>query len=146
MVLFGVAVGGVSACVAVEPPVGSGSGASGSGVGAVRGAPARAAVAPRIVQPQAREVLEAASPPRRTPAPRPSRQAGTDAVRPPAESPRRVTAVRPPAPPEPAAPTVPAVPTALPDLGAGLCALGTGYGSWAPGGPESRICREVYGG
>ncbi|MGW6306977.1 hypothetical protein [Streptomyces niveus] len=139
VVLLGVAVGGVSACVAVEPPMGSGA-----GPGAVRGAPARAEVAPPITQPPAREVLEAASPARRTPAPREPGLAGTDTVEPPPpESPGRRTAVRPPAPP---APPVPAAPTALPDLGAGLCALGTEYGGWAPGSPESRICETTYGG
>ncbi|MFD7515662.1 hypothetical protein ACFV85_12810 [Streptomyces niveus] len=137
VVLLGVAVGGVSACVAVEPPAGSGAG---PGVGAVRGAPARAEVAPPITQPPAREVLEAASPPRRTPAPRRPGPAGADTVGPPPEPPGRRTAVRPPASP------VPAAPTALPDLGAGLCALGTEYGGWAPGSPESRICEDTYGG
>ncbi|MFF5090598.1 hypothetical protein [Streptomyces niveus] len=141
VVLLGVAVGGVSACVAVEPPAGSGAG---PGAGAVRGAPARAEVAPRITQPPAREVLEAASPPRRTPAPRRPGPAGADTVAPPPpEPPGRRTAVRPPAPP---APPVPAAPTAPPDLGAGLCALGTEYGGWAPGSPESRICEKTYGG
>ncbi|MFE9292841.1 hypothetical protein [Streptomyces niveus] len=62
---------------------------------------------------------------------------------PPPEPPGRRTAVRPPAPP---APPVPAAPTAPPDLGAGLCALGTEYGGWAPGSPESRICEKTYGG
>ncbi|MFE3592490.1 hypothetical protein ACFXOY_33845 [Streptomyces niveus] len=141
VVLLGVAVGGVSACVAVEPPAGSGAR---PGAGAVRGAPARAEVAPRITQPPAREVLEAASPSRRTPSPREASPAGTDAVGPPPpEPPGRREAVRPPAPP---APPVPAAPTALPDLGAGLCALGTEYGGWAPGSPESRICEKTYGG
>ncbi|MEV8285246.1 hypothetical protein [Streptomyces niveus] len=144
VVLLGVAVGGVSACVAVEPPAGSGAG---PGAGAVRGAPARAEVAPPITQPPAREVLEAASPPRRTPAPRRPGPAGADTVGPPPpEPPGRRTAVRPPASPAPPAPPVPAPPTALPDLGAGLCALGTEYGGWAPGSPESRICEKTYGG
>ncbi|WP_329081144.1 hypothetical protein [Streptomyces niveus] len=126
--------------MAVAPPAGSGAG---PGAGAVRGAPARAEVAPRITQPPAREVLEAASPPRRTPAPSRPGPAGTDAVGPPPpEPPRRRTAVRPPAPP---ALPAPAAPTALPDLGAGLCALGTEYGGWAPGSPESRICAKTYG-
>ncbi|MFI6693721.1 hypothetical protein ACIBLA_18575 [Streptomyces sp. NPDC050433] len=131
VLLLGVAVGGVSACVAVEP-----------GVGAVRGELPHGAVEPRIAQLPARETLEAAAPPRRTPAPRPA-VAGT--VPPSSEPPRRRAAVRPPAPTAPSAPPVPAPPTVLPDTGAGLCALGKRYGGWAPAGPESRLCEETYG-
>ncbi|MFC8076900.1 hypothetical protein ACFUN8_15365 [Streptomyces sp. NPDC057307] len=139
LLLLGVAVGGASACVAVEPEAGAAP-----DVGAVRAeAPTPGAVEPQIVQPSAREVLEAAAPPRRT---LPARPAVTDSVQPSPEPPRRRTAVRPPAPPAPSARPVPAAPTtALPDLDAGLCALGTRYGGWAPGSPESRLCERTYG-
>ncbi|GHH50442.1 hypothetical protein [Streptomyces candidus] len=40
------------------------------------------------------------------------------------------------------APELPKVPV----TGAGVCALGTGYGGWKANSPEARICRETYGG
>ncbi|MFC8830615.1 hypothetical protein ACFT9I_35405 [Streptomyces sp. NPDC057137] len=138
LLLLGVAVGGASACVAVEPGAGAGAGA-----GAVRAeAPTPGAVEPQIVQPSAREVLEAAAPPRRT---LPARPAVTDSVQPSPEPPRRRTAVQAPAPPAPSAPPVLTVLPDLPDLGAGLCGLGTRYGGWTPGSPEGHVCEETFG-
>ncbi|MFI6085484.1 hypothetical protein ACIBBB_31745 [Streptomyces sp. NPDC051217] len=134
VLLLGVAVGGVSACVAVEPE-------AGTGVGAVREAPPRRTVAPRIVQPPAREALEAAAPLARTPPPK--LQATSAAVRPPPEPPRRRAAVQRSAPTT--ARPAPAPPTALPDTGGELCALGERYGGWKPDSPESRLCEETYG-
>ncbi|MFC9608269.1 hypothetical protein ACFTTN_33135 [Streptomyces niveus] len=135
VLLLGVAVGGIPACVAVEP----GAGAS-AGAGTVRAAPPRSPAEPRIAQPPAREVLEAAAPPTRAPA---KRRAVADAVPPPEPAERPV---RPPAPrPAPAPVAPPRVPD-VPDTAAGLCALGGRYGGWAPDSPQSRLCEEMYGG
>ncbi|MEU0951369.1 hypothetical protein ABZ353_03175 [Streptomyces niveus] len=137
VLLLGVAVGGIPACVAVEPGAGAGAGA---GVGSVRAAPPRSPAEPRIAQPPAREVLEAAAPP--TPAPA-KRRAVADAVPPPEPAERLV---RPHAPrPAPALVAPPKVPD-VPDTAAGLCALGGRYGGWAPDSPQSRLCEEMYGG
>lgn len=138
MLLLGVAVGGVSGCVAVEPGAGTGAG---PGAGTVRAAPPRSPAEPRIAQPPAREVLEAAAPPARTP---PERRAAADAaVPPPRERPLRQPAPRPAR--APVALPVPVVPPKPPDTGAGLCALGGRYGGWAPGSAESRVCEAIYG-
>ncbi|MFD3523480.1 hypothetical protein [Streptomyces sp. NPDC058653] len=137
VLLLGVAVGGVSACVAVEPVAGAGG-------GAVREASPAVTVAPRIAQPPAREALEAAGAPyARTPPPKPP--AVSEAVRPPPEPPRRRAAVQRSVPPAPA-PSVPAPPVALPDTGAELCALGERYGGWTPDSQVSRVCARTYGG
>ncbi|TXL88276.1 hypothetical protein [Streptomyces sp. IB2014 016-6] len=136
VLLLGVAVGGIPACVAVEPGAGTGAGA---GVGTVRAAPPRGPVEPRIAQPPAREVLEAADPPARAPA---TPRAVAEAVPPP---PGRPEPVRPPAPrPGPALVAPPKVPD-LPDTGTELCALGGRYGGWAPDSPHRRVCEAMYG-
>ncbi|MFD3486594.1 hypothetical protein [Streptomyces sp. NPDC058665] len=136
VLLLGVAVGGISACVAVEPEAGTGSGAGG---GAVRDASPQGTAEPRIARPSAREALEAATPLARTPSPK--RGAASESVQQPPEPPHRRAPDQRPAAPSAA----PAPPTALPDAAAQLCALGERYGGWAPDSPESRICDRTYG-
>ncbi|MFD3638333.1 hypothetical protein [Streptomyces griseus] len=143
--LVGLTVTAVSGCVSVEPravppPY---PGATG---------PAQD-VAPQIVQPPARQALEAVpepgpsaappSSPAAGPPPRTRRTAPAEASRPrerpdPPESraPRRVAGVP--------SVTVPALPR-VPGGGVDVCALGRGYGGWPGGSPESRICSQAYG-
>ncbi|MFH9610072.1 hypothetical protein [Streptomyces sp. NPDC017448] len=143
--LVGLAVTAVSGCVTVEP------GAVPSPRPGV-GGPVQD-VAPQIVQPPAREALEAVpdpapSPPavrRSSSAPpaagsstAPRRAGAFGSARP--EPPHRRAPHRPRAEPPVAVPALPRVPG-----GADVCALGRGYGMWPAGSPQSRICSEVYG-
>ncbi|WP_097870447.1 hypothetical protein [Streptomyces sp. rh34] len=146
--LIGLAVTAVSGCVAVEPRAlpSPHPGATG---------PAQD-VAPQIVQPPAREALEA------VPDPSPSAAPTSSPVPPAAGSPsdsrhtgpagasRPRDHADPPGSREPRrVPGVPSVPvpalSRTPGGGADVCALGRGYGGWPAGSPESRICSETYG-
>ncbi|MGR8011795.1 hypothetical protein [Streptomyces hypolithicus] len=163
MILAGVAASAVSGCVAVAPhttpaPV---------PVPAVDTPQLAQNVEPQIVQAPAREALDAALP--QAPggaAPTAERRGTTEVRRPPAPpaAPRHPAPARPaaeapeapaPRPAPPKATTLPR-PRALPSLplpvagagqgpGAGVCALGEGYGGWAPDSPQTRICRDTYG-
>ncbi|MFI1188203.1 hypothetical protein [Streptomyces californicus] len=144
--LAGLAVAAVSGCVSVEP-------------GAVPSPRSGTAgpmqdVAPQVVQPPAREALEAVPGPSPSPArassPAPSapdagpprRSGPANAARPAerADPPRQRTPHRPRAAPPVIAPAVPRLPG-----GADVCALGRAYGKWPAGSPQSRICSETYG-
>ncbi|MFI7288714.1 hypothetical protein ACIBRY_18985 [Streptomyces anulatus] len=146
--LVGLAVTAVSGCVSVEPRAVPSpyTGATG---------PAQD-VAPQIVQPPAREALEA------VPDPIPSAALPSSPAPPATGSPPRARRTAPagasrprerPDPPGSRPPhRVPGVPSvtapALPRVlggGADVCALGRGYGGWPAGSPESRICSETYG-
>ncbi|MFJ2027360.1 hypothetical protein ACIODW_26610 [Streptomyces sp. NPDC087897] len=144
--LVGLAVTAVSGCVSVEPGVVPSPRPGSSGPGQD--------VAPQIVQPPAREALEAVpdaspSPPsahRPSPADgptAPSRGGPPGAVGPTerADPPRQRAPHRPRAEPPVAAPD-PALPRA--PGGADVCAWGRGYGKWPAGSPQSRICSEAY--
>lgn len=146
--LVGLTVTAVSGCVSVEPravpPPSPGA------TGPVQD------VAPQIVQPPAREALEA------VPDPSPSAAPPSSPAPPAAGSPPRARRTAPagasrprerPEPPESRTPrripgvpsvTVPALPR-VPGVGADVCALGRGYGGWPAGSPESRSCSETYG-
>ncbi|MEV6473480.1 hypothetical protein [Streptomyces sp. NPDC051657] len=146
--LVGLTVTAVSGCVSVEPRA-----VPPSYPGAT-GPPQD--VAPQIVQPPAREALEA------VPDPSPSAALPPSPATPAAGSPPRdrrtapAGASRPrerPDPPESRTPrrvpgvpsvTVPALPR-VPGGGADICALGRGYGGWPAGSPESVSCSETYG-
>jgi hypothetical protein len=145
--LVGLAVTAVSGCVSVDPGAvpSPRPGATGPGQD----------VAPQIVQPPAREALEAvpdSSPPAArpsSPAPpaagspaeaRHTGPAGSARPRERADPPRPRTPRRVPDVPSVAVPAVPRVPG-----GADVCALGRGYGGWPAGSPEARICEEAYG-
>lgn len=154
MLLLGMTMTAVSGCVSVT--------ARPAAVPAPRsetdGHP-RTRVEPQIVQPPAREALEAVAP-----APTPSGPAGPAAHTPPAGArggaptpaapapaapgPPRHPPVHPPKhrtpAPSPAPRPGPAGPPA-PAAGAGLCALGTTYGHWPAGSPQARICDRTYG-
>ncbi|MFD7748201.1 hypothetical protein ACFV2V_18080 [Streptomyces sp. NPDC059698] len=143
--LVGLAVTAVSGCVTVEPAAVP-SPRPGAG-GPVQD------VAPQIVQPPAREALEAVPDPspspsaarRSSPAPpaagsptAPRRTGPAGSARP--EPPHRRAPHRSRAEPPVGVPVLPRVPG-----GADVCALGRGYGTWPAGSPQSRICSEVYG-
>ncbi|MFH9297778.1 hypothetical protein [Streptomyces sp. NPDC017520] len=146
--LVGLTVTAVSGCVAVEPRAVPPPPPGATG-------PAQD-VAPQIVQPPAREALEA------VPGPSPSAALPSSPAPPAAGSPPQTRRTAParvsrprerPEPPEPRTPrrvpgvpsvTVPALPR-VPGVGADVCALGRGYGGWPAGSPESRSCSETYG-
>ncbi|MFJ9112829.1 hypothetical protein [Streptomyces sp. NPDC102283] len=145
--LVGLAVTAVSGCVSVEPRA-LPSPQPGT-TGPVQD------VAPQIVQPPAREALEAVPDPSPSaalpPSPAPS-AAGSPAKAPrsgPAGASRPRERPDPPEPPPRRAPGIPSVPVpALPRASGGgpdVCALGRGYGGWPAGSPESRICSQTYG-
>ncbi|MFD9424486.1 MULTISPECIES: hypothetical protein [unclassified Streptomyces] len=147
-ILVGVAVTAVSGCVSVEP---SAEFPPRPGVGR----PVQD-VAPQIVQPPAREALEALPDP--TPSPSsaaPSSAASTGAPsgtprvvprsprqREAADPSRQRTPLRLPRIPLPEPRAVPRAPAG----GTGVCALGRGYGGWPAGSPQSTICDQTYGG
>ncbi|MER0444411.1 hypothetical protein ABR738_07450 [Streptomyces sp. Edi4] len=97
---------------------------------------------PQVVQPPAREALEAVDP-TDSPAPAPPPLSGTGPPRAVRQVPRH--RAEQPAP-RPAAPRTrhPRTYPAMPALG-DVCALGQGYGGWRADSPEARICRETYG-
>ncbi|MCX4678712.1 hypothetical protein OG413_25965 [Streptomyces sp. NBC_01433] len=144
-ILVGVAVTAVSGCVSVEP---SAELPPRPGVGR----PVQD-VAPQIMQPPAREALEALPDPTPSPsAAAPPSDASTGAPPgTPRVAPRQREAADPPGQRAPLQlPRVPrpeprAVPR-TPATGAGVCALGRGYGGWPAGSPQSTICQQTYGG
>lgn len=120
------------------------------------------------MQAPAREALELVAPSPRpatspTPAPPPRDQPAHRSQAHPApraETPGRSPEHRPDDPPHPASrparpsgPTRPAAPAPpeIPDVSrtvreqTDVCALGTRYGGWRPGSPESVTCEKVYG-
>lgn len=146
--LVGLAVTAVSGCVSVEPRA-LPSPRPGT-TGPVQD------VAPQVVQPPAREALEAVpdpspsaalppspAPPAAGSPPQARRTAAAGASRPRErpDQPRSRTPRR--------APGIPSVPVPAPPRAAGggpdVCALGRGYGGWPAGSPESRICSQTYG-
>ncbi|MFH9137398.1 hypothetical protein [Streptomyces sp. NPDC017524] len=147
--LVGLTVTAVSGCVSVEPRA-----VPPPYPGTTTG-PAQD-VAPQIVQPPAREALEA------VPDPSPSTALPSSPATPATGSPPRALRTAPaggsrprerPDPPEPRTPRrvpgapsvdVPALPR-VPGGGVDVCALGRGYGGWPAGSPESRSCSETYG-
>ncbi|MEU0099762.1 hypothetical protein [Streptomyces sp. NPDC006267] len=143
--LVGLAVTSVSGCVSVEPRAVPFPRPGTTG-------PAQD-VAPQIVQPPAREALEAVPDPSpsaaRPPSPVPpdtrspaeARRAGPAGTARPRE---RADPPPPRTPPRLPVVTVPALPR-VPDGGAGVCALGRGYGGWPAGSPAARSCSETYG-
>lgn len=137
--LIGVAVAALSGCVAVQPQP---------------SAPPRPAVsrpaqdlAPQVVRPPDRDILEAVPDPKPSPS-----AAGRTPTAPPAtlhagpripQSPNRPGTRHPqPRRAAPAAP-VPALPA--PVSGRDVCSLGRGYGHWPAGSAQSRICEHTYG-
>ncbi|MFI8815450.1 MULTISPECIES: hypothetical protein [unclassified Streptomyces] len=147
-ILVAVAVTAVSGCVSVEP---SAELPPRPGVGR----PVQD-VAPQIVQPPAREALEALPDPTPSPSSAPPPSAGSTGA--PSGTPRFVP--RTPRQREAAAPPRQRAPLQLPRIprpesravprapatGAGVCALGRGYGGWPAGSPQSTICDRTYGG
>ncbi|MFJ9890037.1 hypothetical protein ACIQRW_29865 [Streptomyces sp. NPDC091287] len=145
--LVGLTVTAVSGCVSVEPravppPY---PGATG---------PAQD-VAPQIVQPPAREALEAvpdpspraalpSSPAPAAGSPPRARRTAPAAASPPRERPDPPGSRTPRRVPGVPSVTVPVLPR-VPGGGADVCALGRGYGGWPAGSPESRICSDTYG-
>ncbi|WP_328581276.1 hypothetical protein [Streptomyces sp. NBC_00370] len=111
-------------------------------------------VQPQIVQPPAREALEAVAPaptpsgPARPAAPTPPAGSGGGAPLPAAQAPPRHPPVHPPKhrtpAPSPAPRAGPAGPP-VPAAGSQLCALGKAYGHWPAGSPQARICDQAYG-
>ncbi|MER5276932.1 hypothetical protein ABT025_14375 [Streptomyces sp. NPDC002809] len=138
--LVGVAVTALSGCVSVQPQPSAPTRPESS-------RPAQD-LAPQIVQPPARDMLEALPDPKPSPsasrraAPAPPPSARRDGPRPPQQH-----RPGPAAHPEPrrAAPPAPVPALPAPVTGAGVCALGRGYGHWPAGSPQARICDSTYG-
>lgn len=137
--LAGVAVTALSGCVAVQPHP---------------SAPPRPAVsrpaqdlAPQVVRPPVRDILEAVPDPKPSPSAAGRAPTAPPAVRhagPRIPRPRNHPGTR-RAQPRRAAPAVPVPVLPKPVSGRDACALGRGYGHWPAGSPQSRICEHTYG-
>ncbi|MDX3061076.1 MULTISPECIES: hypothetical protein [Streptomyces] len=138
--LVGIAVTAVSGCVSVEPP---------RKTVAPRPGTSRPAqdVAPQIMQPPARDSLEALPDPAAS-ASAADVAASTRKDVPPAPRPRARADV-----PQPQVPRLPSrIPAAVQPAAPGgsvsgedVCALGRGFGRWPAGSPQSTICDATYG-